>query len=46
MKRNHPSIYTGQGNQFVSLLPSAPKLKSPRDKTIPEVLKRYEHTTQ
>ncbi len=37
---NHPIISTGQGNQFVSLLPSAPKpLKSPRDNKIHEVLK-------
>ncbi len=47
MKLNHLSISTGQGNQFVSLLPSAPKpLKSPRDNKIREVLKRYAHTTQ
>ncbi len=40
MKLNHPSISTGQGNQLVSLLPSAPKpLKSPSDNTIREVLK-------
>ena len=42
MKVNHPSISTEQGNQFVSLLPSEPEpLKSPRDNTIHEVLKRY-----
>jgi hypothetical protein len=42
---NYPSISTGQGNQFVSLLPSAPEpLKSPRDNKIREVLKRYAHT--
>ncbi len=43
MKVNRPSFSTGQGNQFISLLPSAPKpLKSPRDNTIREVLKRYD----
>ncbi len=43
MKVNHPSISTEQGNQFVSLLPSAPEpLKYPRDKKIREVLKRYD----
>ena len=47
MNLNHLSISTGQGNQFVSLLPSAPEpLKSPSDNTICEVLKRYAHTTQ
>ncbi len=44
MKLNHPSISTGQSNQLVSLLPSAPyPLKSPRDNKIHEGLKRY-HT--
>ncbi len=47
MKLNHLSISTGQGNQFVSLLPSAPEpLKPPRYNTIREVLKRYAHTSQ
>jgi hypothetical protein len=47
MKLNHPSISTGQGNQLVSLLPSALEpLKSLRDNKICEVLKRYAHTTQ
>jgi hypothetical protein len=47
MKLSHPSISTGQGNQFISLLPSALEpLKSPRDNKIREVLKRYAHTTQ
>ncbi len=46
MKLNHLSISTGQGNQMVPLLPSAPyPLKSPRDNKIREVLKRYAHTT-
>ncbi len=40
MKLNHPSISTGQDNQFVSLLPSAPEpRKSPRDNKICEVMK-------
>ncbi len=43
MKVNHPSISIGQGNQFVSLFPSAPEpLKSQRDNKIREVLKRYD----
>jgi hypothetical protein len=47
MKLNHLSIYTGQGNQLVPLLPSAPyPLKSQRDNNIGEVLKRYAHTIQ
>ncbi len=47
MKFNHLSISTGQGNQMVLLLPSAPlPPESPRDNKIREVLKRYAHTTQ
>ncbi len=41
MKLNHLSISIGQGNQLVSLLPSAPyPLKSPRANKIREVLKK------
>jgi hypothetical protein len=47
MKLNHPSISTGQCNQLVPLLTSAPWMpKSQRDIKIHEVLKRYAHTIQ